>query len=67
MFFKKYIYFRTECNGSELANKLIVLDEFDGPGAFLPYSSNAEMAMHYKLHPGLLVLNSFENYSILKF
>ena len=42
---------RTECNDSSLANKLIVMDEFDGHGHFMPFGSPKEMIRAgYNLH-----------------
>ena len=42
---------RTECNDSMLANKLIVMDEFDGHGHFMPFGNPAEMMRAgYEVH-----------------
>ena len=38
---------KTECNNTAYANKLIVLDEFDGPSTFAPFKSKEERMQHY--------------------
>lgn len=43
---------RTECNDSSMAQRLIVMDEFDGHSHFMPFSDAKDMlAAGYKPHP----------------
>ena len=44
---------RTECNQSSMANRLIVMDEFDGHSHFMPFGDPKDMAAAgYKAYPG---------------
>ena len=38
---------KTECSNTSFANKLIVLDEFDGHSNFAPFKNKAERQKHY--------------------